>query len=100
MDTQAVLNTYANLMASIKSRQSILRDLISNPRRYPELIVMELAQLQIRMISETLALGCLVAHGDIKATRSGKLTKTYKADYIIADCHLSANQCRRAKLLQ
>jgi hypothetical protein len=37
----------------------------------------------MRMICETLAIACLVAHGDIKATKSGKLTKTYQADYII-----------------
>ena len=83
MDRQAVVNTYANLMSAIKSRINILRDLIANPRRYPDLIIMEFIQLQIRMICETLAIGCLVAHGDIKATRSGRLTKTYKADLII-----------------
>jgi hypothetical protein len=83
MDKQAVVNTYANLMTPIKSRLNILRDLIADHRRYPDLIVMEFTQLQIRMICETLTIGCLVAHGDLKATRSGKLTKTYQADYII-----------------
>jgi hypothetical protein len=83
MDRQAVVNIYANLMSAIKSRINILRDLIANHRRYPDLIVMEFIQLQIRMICETLAIGCLVTHGDIKASRSGKLTKTYKADLII-----------------
>jgi len=35
------------------------------------------------MICELIAFGCLIAHGDIKATRSGKFTGKYQADFFV-----------------
>jgi hypothetical protein len=83
MDVQAALNTYADLMTQIKSRQNILADVAENQRRYPDWAVVELVQFQIRMICETFAIACLVAHGDIPSTRSGKLADAYQADFIM-----------------
>jgi hypothetical protein len=83
MDMQATLNTYADLMTQIKSRQNILMHVCDNSSGYPEWAVAEFAQLQIRLICETFALGCLVAHGDVPGTQSGKLSDAYRADFIM-----------------
>lgn len=38
--------------------------------------------LQFRMICELIALACIVAHGDVSMTRTGKFKKDYSADLI------------------
>jgi hypothetical protein len=48
-----------------------------------DLLGREFSTLQLRMLCELIALGCLVAHGDIPATRAPKLTKAYKARHIV-----------------
>ncbi len=92
MDDQSVLNTYAGLMAAIKQRHQLLRLLLADHRGValvdgrqgiPPWAVAEFAQFQIRMICETFAIACLLAHGDIEGTRSGKLATAYQADFII-----------------
>lgn len=50
---------------------------------YPSSIVVDFTYLQLRMLCETVALICLVAHGDIDASRTSKLHKDYAADNII-----------------
>lgn len=37
----------------------------------------------MRLICEAFALACLVAYGDVEGTSSAKLTKAYKADFVI-----------------
>jgi hypothetical protein len=84
MDIQATVNTYDLVMNTIKLRHKILLDLVTaNPRPFPDWACYEFAMLEVRMICETFAIGCLVAHGDIQATRSGRLPHTYQADLII-----------------
>jgi hypothetical protein len=39
--------------------------------------------LQLRMIFEAIALGCMVVHGDIPKVKSGKLPDFYQADALI-----------------
>jgi hypothetical protein len=51
----------------------------------PPAIVREHCFLQIRMICELIALGCLVAHGDIEATQTKKLQTQWAADKIIGE---------------
>lgn len=83
MDDFATLNTYAELMSAIKQRHHLLMRLIENQARMPDWCVIEFTQLQVRKICETLAMACLVAHGDIEGTRSAKITKSYQADFIM-----------------
>jgi hypothetical protein len=42
-----------------------------------------MCKLKLRMICETIAMACLAAHGDIEATRQGKVRKAYEADWIL-----------------
>jgi hypothetical protein len=83
MDTVAVLNTYADLMEAIKVRHRLLSRLLANPGGLPGYAVVELSQLQVRMLCEVFAIACLLAHGEVEGTRSGKLIKAYQADLII-----------------
>ena len=55
-------------------RQTVLADQLTR----------EFCALQLRMLCELIALGCLVAHGDIPATRTSKLVGTPYADRIMA----------------
>lgn len=83
MKIHAVLKPYCNLMHDIKTRIDAMRRLSRNEGNLPEHVAYECEQLQIRMISETLAVACLLVHGDIEGARSKRLTKAYQADFII-----------------
>lgn len=74
---------YANLMTEIKIRITAINTGTLNQLPVPPPIVKEFCFLQVRMICELIALGCLVAHGDISATKSSKLQKAWEADKII-----------------
>ena len=50
----------------------------------PAPLVQEFCYLQLRMLCELVALGCLTAHGDIKETQAAKLQKEWSADKIIS----------------
>lgn len=83
MDIQETVNTYSDLMALIKSRLNILKDLTDNHRHYPGWAVIELTQLQIRLVCETFAAACHVAHGDLPGTRTSEMREAYRADFLI-----------------
>lgn len=68
-------------MEEIKIRVAATVATRNAPPPLPGAIVQEFCLLQIRMICELIALGCLVAHGDI--TKANKLTKFYQADRIM-----------------
>lgn len=78
---QDAIDLYAQLMEEVKVRISATDKAVSGQTGLPEQIVRDLCFLQLRMLCELIALGCLVAHGDIRA-KSG-LTKVYAADFII-----------------
>jgi hypothetical protein len=81
---------YANILEEIKHRIAVIDTGTSNRIPVPAPFVREFCYLQIRMICELIALGCLVAHGDIKATQKSSLQKEWSAETIInalADLH-------------
>jgi hypothetical protein len=83
MKIHAVLKPYCNLMHDIKIRVEAMKILALNPAGLPVGCVTEFEQLQIRMISETLAVACLLVHGDTDGARTAKLSNAYQADLII-----------------
>jgi hypothetical protein len=83
MTIHEVFQPYCNLMQDIKIRTSALEFLSRNPAGMIEGVIAECEQLQIRMISETLAVACLLVHGDVEGARSSRLSKAYQADLII-----------------
>jgi hypothetical protein len=82
MEVDQVLEQYCELMSFIKLRTKAMTSLLAD-RNLPDFCVADSLQLQIRMISETLAVACLLVHGDIAGAQSSKLTKAYQADLII-----------------
>jgi hypothetical protein len=72
---------YKSIMEEIKIRVEIANNVLLAPPPLPETVVREFCSLQIRFVCELIALGCLVAHGDIN--KSNKLTKYYQADRIM-----------------
>jgi len=81
MDEKA-LPAYAELMAEIKLRTETIDNVLAGKVSLRAKIAEELCYLQLRMICETIAIGCLLVHGDISAKKSD-LMKSYKADWII-----------------
>lgn len=77
---------YVNLMAEIRDR---LRSLdrsrhaeLAKPLFGEDYLAAEYSMLQLRMVCELIALACVVAHGDMPVTRSGKFKNEYSADVI------------------
>ena len=83
MDYQLILDDYLALMESIKLRQSLVGDLMKDFRGLPPFCIAEIIHLQMRMICESIAVGCLVAHGDVEGARSNRLSSAYQADFIV-----------------
>jgi hypothetical protein len=82
MDREAILDRYRALMEEIKWRSEIIDKAHTLP--FPRAgAAIELSYLQLRMICEVIAVGCLLVHGDVPASRTARLKKEYKADLII-----------------
>ncbi len=82
MDRETILDRYRALMEEIKWRSQIIGSAHTLP--LPRLgAVAELSYLQLRMVCEVIALGCLLVHGDVPGSRTVRLRTTSKADFII-----------------
>ncbi len=73
---------YIRLMEEIKQRSNLILQLVNDQIPLSEIARFELCQLQIRSISEVMALACLTAHGDIQDVRSASLQSEYNAEKI------------------
>src|SRR5262245_42984791 len=75
-DADAALRGYCDLMEELKIRHAIigktLQEATNNHFAFEPFLVGEFCYLQLRMISELIALGCLLVHGDIPAARTKK----------------------------
>jgi hypothetical protein len=76
-------NLYADLLEEAKGRIASIDAAISDRLGLPARLVREYSYLQIRMLCELIALGCLIAHGEIAATHTLKLQTAWSADKII-----------------
>lgn len=70
-------------MEEVKARAASINTITNSPNGLPSPLVREFCFLQLRMLCELIALGCLVAHGDIEATKASSFQKAYKADDIL-----------------
>lgn len=77
---------YADILEEIKVRTAAI-DAGTGGRlpALPEPIIREHCFLQLRMICELIALGCLVAHGGIDGAELPRLQKQWAADKIIEE---------------
>jgi len=74
------VNAYSRLMEEAKYRLLAMNTALLGRTGLPHGAVHEFCFLQLRMLGELIALGCLTAHGDLQ---TGKLKGEYKADQII-----------------
>lgn len=75
------ISLYASIMEEVKFRITASEGLNIGKVNIHVALIHEMSFLQIRMICELIALGCLIAHGDIEETTS--LRKEWSADRII-----------------
>lgn len=80
---EQAMEQYALLMEELKLRHDAAQCAVEAQLPIEVMFAREFAFLQIRMMCELLAVGCLTVHGDIPATRAGKLQSAWKADFII-----------------
>lgn len=77
------ITTYADILNEVRTRILSINTIISNTTSLPPWLTAELGYIQLRMLCELVALGCLIAHGDLKPTKGKKFQKEYAADHII-----------------
>jgi hypothetical protein len=68
-------------MVEVMIRAHSINTATNAPTTIPQALIREYCFLQLRMLCELIAIGCLVAHGDITKTKS--FQKAYKADDIL-----------------
>lgn len=78
------MNLYAALMDEARMRIQTTEFAISGLLNFHPVIIREFSYLQMRILCEMIALGCLVAHGDIAGAKSKTLSKAWQADEIFA----------------
>jgi hypothetical protein len=77
------MHLYANIMEEVKFRIQAINHTLAGQTSLLFPFANEFGFLQLRMLCELIALGCLVAHGDIQATKTSKYQKAYAADDIM-----------------
>jgi hypothetical protein len=82
-DIEQIGPLYAGLMEEIKRRTEVVKSAMDGQFQMPAMTAFELCYLQLRKICESLALGCIVVHGDVPGVRTKLLQKEYNADQII-----------------
>jgi hypothetical protein len=80
---QKQLALYADLMEEAKARFATINHAANGRTGMGAPLVREFLYLQVRFLCELVALGCLVAHGDIAALQAHKLGRSYSADEIL-----------------
>ena len=81
-----ILKDYSSLMNEVKLRLRTTHAFIHHQQDIPQGLLKECCYVQLRMVCELIALGCLIAHSGIKAAQSGYLKKAcMTADKIVAE---------------
>lgn len=71
-------------MAELRIRLDSIPVFASLEAQVPSRVLVETGFLQLRLSCEIVALGCLVAHGDLQEVKAARLQTAYQADYIIS----------------
>jgi hypothetical protein len=79
---EAALALYVNIMEEVKGRAFGINTITQSQIAIGPPLIREYCFLQLRMLCELIALGCLVAHGDITKTKYFQ-RDAYKADDIL-----------------
>jgi hypothetical protein len=79
----AAIALYTSLMDEVKERMSAIEHAVTGKTGLADFAIREFSYLQLRMICEVIALGCLTAHGDITASNRHKFAREHSAERII-----------------
>jgi hypothetical protein len=82
-DESETVHVYTALMNEVKIRMDAFNWLVGGRSGLSGPIIRESCFLQLRFMCELIALGCLVAHGDINSTKSTRLKDEYAPDKIL-----------------
>jgi hypothetical protein len=77
------LLAYNKLMKEIRQRVDAIEALVNNETGLNARFAREASYLQLRMICESIALGCVIAHEGFSDLRAPKIQKSYAADQIM-----------------
>jgi hypothetical protein len=80
---QKAIDLYHALMSEARYRIDGLNFVLSGETKLAQAFLHEFCYLQLRMLCETIALGCLVAHGDIVEKQIKDFEKEWHAEKII-----------------
>lgn len=75
---------YKLLMKDVRTRNDAINAVISDPGQLPVRLVQEFCFLQLRMMAELVALGCVVLHDRLPPAEVKKLRRSYHPDKILA----------------
>jgi hypothetical protein len=78
-----MMNNYALLMEEAKERIGWLNILLSGTVNLPNIAIQEFGFLQLRILCELIALGCLTAHGDLPEVKGKALHEEWNATTIL-----------------
>jgi len=101
--SQKQLTLYANLMEEVKARFDVINYAAQGRMGLASPFVREFLHLQMRFLCELVALGCIVAHGDITFLQSHKIGRSYSADDILdrmTKLRPTFTPCQSAELLR
>lgn len=76
---------YLLIMQEVRLRMDAINVMISEIAIEPPYLVREFCWLQLRMIAELIALGCVVAHDRLTTTKLKSLRRQYKPDVIFRE---------------
>jgi len=79
---EAAKDVYQSIMVEVMIRSYSINSATKIPTPIPQSLIREYCFLQLRMLCELIALGCLVAHGDITKTKYFQ-KDAYKPDDIL-----------------
>ncbi|MGB6078058.1 MAG: hypothetical protein WBF99_01215 [Xanthobacteraceae bacterium] len=77
------LALYKRLIKEIRKRIDATEAIVNRETGLEARFAREAAYLQLRMICEAIALGCVIAHEGFSELKSGKLQNSYAADQIV-----------------
>lgn len=83
IDQTNAINAYTDILNEVRIRILRINTILTGTSILQPWITAELGYLQLRMLCELVALGCIVAHGDVEAANGKKLQKEYAEDHII-----------------
>jgi hypothetical protein len=82
-ESTKTMQHYCSIIDEIKFRIEWIKKVIHAKIQIAQTIGRDVGFLELRIICELIAFGCLIAHGDIKETRSGKFKTKYQADFFV-----------------